>query len=109
MVCRSLSAHCPSHQGEDLAVDDFREEHGAWPNALYASSASFERISLEASRSSKVVDYEGDAPPPNEAVDLEMFFGAGYALDFIVDDLLKIEEIRLVYDPHPLWKFAKGG
>lgn len=81
----------------NLAVSDFKNKFGCFPNLMMANEVTFKRIDIFADKE-KVLGEEGETVNPGEYVRLGGFGSEDYQMDFCLDDTLVDKAFVLIFD-----------
>ena len=84
----------------DSFAREFNRAFGLFPNLLLGSSSTLARFDMAAKRD-KLTDPDGQRPEDGEHAAIGLFTGAGYSLDFCIDERVPSKAVSLIFDSDP--------
>ena len=90
----------------NAAAEDFQSRFGVFPHIMLACNETFLKIDMVASEeemqgNQKALNENGEPPPNGEFLTLSSFVGAGYEIEFCLEESMPPKSFTLVYDPDP--------
>lgn len=84
-------------------VIDFYNEHGVYPNILLANDKTYDKITEIEKDKPENRRWVGEGEPPDDFSGFSAFETGVYILELCINNRLKMNTFRLVYDEDPIF------